>query len=77
MWIDKKEYKKLLDEKQSFEESMRHRGMIYIELVERNAILIDENMRLRKEVDQLKVKYADEVSKNFKLASYLSENKST
>lgn len=74
MWINKKEYKRLLDEKQSFEESMRHRGIICRELAERNAMLIDENMRLKKEIDQLKVKYTDEVNKNFELASYLSEN---
>ena len=76
MWINKKEYKRLLDEKQSFEASLRHRITICRELAERTAILTDENMKLRQEVDQLKVKYFDEVEKNFKLSSYLSENQS-
>ena len=75
MWINKEEYKKLLDEKQSLEESMNHTRIIVRELIERNSRLINENIRLKKEIDQLKVKYADEVEKNYKLASYLSENK--
>lgn len=75
MWISKKEYKKLIDEKQSFEEYAEYRGVLYKDLAQRNAMLLDENMRLNKEIDQLKVKYADEVEKNFKLASYLSANK--
>lgn len=75
MWISRKEYKRLIDENQSLEKSVQYKGIIYRELAERNVILSNENMMLRKEVDQLKVKYADEVEKNYKLASYLSENK--
>lgn len=74
MWISKKEYKKLMDKNQSLKQSAEYRGILYRDLAERNAILSNENMILRKEIDQLKVKYADEVEKNFKLASYLSEN---
>jgi hypothetical protein len=75
MWISRKEYKKLIDEKQSSEQSAEYRQILYRELAGRNAILSSENMKLRAEVDQLTIKYADEVEKNFKLASYLSENK--
>ena len=39
-------------------------------------MLTNDNINLRQELEQLKVKYADEVKKNFELASYLSENKS-
>lgn len=76
MWISKKEYKKLMDEKQSFEQIAQYRSILCRELAERNAILVEENIGLEKEVDQLKIKYADEVHKNFELASYLSENQS-
>lgn len=76
MWISKKEYKKLMDEKQSFEQTAQYRSILCRELAERNSILVAENMRLEKEVDQLKVKYADEVYKNFELASHLSKNQS-
>ena len=75
MWINRREYEKLIDEKQSLKQSADHRCMLYRELAERSAILASENIKLRAEIDQLKVKYADEVEKNFKLASYLSENK--
>lgn len=63
-----------MDKNQSLKQSAEYRGILYRDLAERNAILSNENMILRKEIDQLKVKYADEVEKNFKLASYLSEN---
>lgn len=75
MWISRKEYKKLIDEKQSLEEYVEYRRILYRDLAERNATLSNENMRLREDVEQLKVKYSDEVKKNFELASHLSENK--
>ena len=75
MWISRKEYKKLIDEKQSLKDSLDNARIIYRDFGERNTILLNENMRLRNEVEELKVKYADEVKKNFELASHLSENK--
>lgn len=75
MWISRKEYEKLIDEKQSLEQSAEHNKMLYRDLISRYTMASSENMKLRAEIDQLKVKYADEVEKNFKLASYLSENK--
>jgi hypothetical protein len=75
MWVNRKEYEKLIDEKQSLKQSADHRWLLDRELAKRNAILASENIKLRAEIDQLKVRYADEVEKNFKLASYLSENK--
>lgn len=74
MWISKKEYKKIIDEKQSFEKSAEYRGILYRNFAERNTMLSNENDRLREEIEQLKIKYANEVNKNFELASYLSEN---
>ena len=74
MWVNRKEYEKLIDEKQSLKQFADHRWILYRELAERNAILASENIKLRAEIDQLKVRYADEVEKNFKLASYLSKN---
>ena len=73
MWISKKEYKKIMDERQSFKQSMEHRGILYRDFAERSTILLNENDRLRKEIEQLKVKYADEVLKNFELANHLSK----
>ena len=75
MWISRKEYKRLIDENHSLEESVEYKRIIYQDLAERNTTLLNENMRLSKEIEQLKVKYADEVNKNFELASHLSENK--
>lgn len=77
MWISRKEYKKLIEEKQSIEQSAEYRGILYRDLAERNVTLLNENTILSKQLEELKVKYADEVKKNFELASYLSENKNT
>ena len=75
MWISRGKYKELTDEnkylrgiKDDFKISLNC-------LSEQNSVLISENRSLRKELNQLKIKYVDEVKKNFELASYLSDNK--
>lgn len=75
MWVNRKEYEKLIDEKQYFEKSAERNQLSYRDLISHYTTVASENIKLRAEIDQLKVKYADEVEKNFKLASYLSENK--
>ena len=49
--------------------------MLYRGLAEENMQLSLVYKQMSEQLEQLKVKYADEVKKNFELASYLSENK--
>ena len=79
MWISKVEYERLMQvekdyasERQiSYHKSEQYKGMLLT--VDR---LITENHNLKNDIEQLKVKYADEVKKNFELASYLAQTKS-
>lgn len=75
MWIGRKKYKELISENQCLQEYLDSRRSFCNALVEDNKILIDKNKSMAEELEQLKVKYADEVKKNFELSSYLSENK--
>jgi hypothetical protein len=76
MWVDRKKYKELIDENERLRELKDDFKVSLNCLSEDNRELTNENRSLRKELEQLKVKYADEVKKNFELANYLSENKS-
>ena len=75
MWIRRKEYDKLIDEKQYFVQDAKNKDTLYRNYAQRYRDLLYENANLREQLEQLKVKYADEVRKNFELASYLSEIK--
>ena len=75
MWISRKEYDKLIDEKKSLADRvLSEDSMLRRYLIDEQHFL-SENANLREQLDELKVKYADEVRKNFELASYLSETK--
>lgn len=75
MWISRKEYDKLMDEKKSLIEDVRYKDTMWRNYYQKHADILIENARMREQLDELKVKYADEVRKNFELASYLSETK--
>ena len=75
MWIRRKEYDKLIDEKQYFVQDAKYKDTLCRDYVRSYRDLLYENENLREQLKQLKVKYADEVRKNFELASYLSEIK--
>lgn len=75
MWISREKYKELISENQYLEKCLSSRGSMCGVLIENNKILLDKNKSMTKELEQLKVKYSDEVRKNFELSSYLSENK--
>lgn len=75
MWVGRKKYKELIDENERLRKLKDDFKISLNYLSENNNGLRSENRNLRKELEQLKVKYADEVKKNFELASYLSENK--
>lgn len=51
--------------------SEEHKRTMLLELAEINTILSNENKILNEEICQLKVKYAEEVKKNFYLATRL------
>ena len=75
MWISRKKYKELINEncclrkvKDDFRASINY-------LSKESKRLIEYNENLRKELEQLKVEYSNEVNKNFELSSYLSKNK--
>lgn len=74
MWISRKEYEQLTTRNKSLAQSVDGYAMMHHNLSDRNEALLHENAKLRKEIEQLKVKYADEVNKNFELASHLSES---
>ena len=75
MWVSRKKHKELIDENECLRRLKDNFKISLNCLSEHNNRLTTENRSLRKELKQLKVKYADEVKKNFELASYLSENK--
>lgn len=75
MWISRKEYDKLMEEKKSLIENEHYKDLMWRRYFQDVQNLTVENANLREQLEQLKVKYADEVRKNFELASYLSETK--
>ena len=75
MWISRKEYENLMEENELLQRNIERRRITGLDLIEQNQILLKENLRMKKQLEELQVKYADEVKKNFELASYLSENK--
>ena len=75
MWISRKEYDKLMDEKKSLIADVRYKNTMWRNYYKKHDDILIENARMREQLDELKVKYADEVRKNFELASYLSETK--
>lgn len=75
MWISRKKHKELIDENEYLRKLKDDFKISLNCLSEVNSRLTNDNRSLGKELEQLKVKYADEVKKNFELASYLSENK--
>lgn len=75
MWISRKKHKELIDENEYLRKLKDDFKISLNYLSEVNSRLTNDNRSLGKELEQLKVKYADEVKKNFELASYLSENK--
>ena len=75
MWISKKEYNKLMDEKKTLvdtvcnkTEQVRNYHQLYVDLLK-------DYEQMREQLKELQIKYTDEVRKNFELASYLSESK--
>ena len=75
MWISKQEYKKLTNEilglKASLESAIDNRNLI-AELLQR---YMNNNESLAEQLEELKVKYTDEVQKNFELAQCMSQTK--
>ena len=77
MWISREEYNKLVDKNEKLKESLDGVRLLHWRLWEENQILLSQNKSMQEQVEQLKVKYADEVKKNFELASYLSGTNNT
>ena len=75
MWISRKKYEELISENKYLQKYLDSRRSLCDMLIKDNKILVDKNESMTKELEQLKVKYADEVKKNFELSSYLLENK--
>ena len=75
MWISKKKYQELIDENQRLMD-LKNNYLYSLDCSEENnKILSEKNKKLEQQIEQLKVKYADEVNKNFELANYLSKIK--
>lgn len=78
MWISKTEYERLVKIEEDYaceKQSADHNRQRYRDMVCYCNKLATENYNLKNDIEQLKVKYADEVQKNFELASYLTETK--
>ena len=75
MWISRKKYEELVGDNERLRKSLENRLIFNNMIVDTSKRLLDENKSMRSCVEELKVKYADEVKKNFELANYLSENK--
>lgn len=72
MWISREEYNKLVDKNKELQESLDSVRCLHRRMLEENQILLSQHKSIQEQIEQLKVKYADEVKKNFELASYLS-----
>ena len=67
----------LFDASKNYEDevSEEHKRTVLLELAESNTVLSNENKILNEEICQLKVKYAEEVKKNFYLTNRLFVNR--
>ena len=75
MWISRKKYEELINKNEYITRARDRLRCTCDATIQTNMFLLDENERMKKRIEELKVKYADEVKKNFELASYLSEVK--
>lgn len=76
MWISKTEYERLIKVEKDYKNERQisyHNNQRYRDMLLCCDRLITENHNLKNDIEQLKVKYADEVKKNFELASYLTD----
>lgn len=75
MWISRKKYNELINENCCLRKVKDDLRASIHYLSKESKRLIEYNENLRKELEQLKVEYSNEVNKNFELSSYLSKNK--